>query len=209
MNFKEIKIKDINSINDNAIGIYSWHLKPKRLDENKLLKIYEVFNTLEVSLSGKSFYKNNTKFGDKFDGILNRKLDSEGLSNKINDIDKSFINDFFKINSTPLYIGRSKDLKRRLNQHYNSYINAISINFRMSIVKKNEESLQENFEKIIDLDEESSYFGNRLANFNTGKWFTDDELIIRYYEQSDLIYDQIKDIEFYLNRLYKPILGLI
>ncbi len=49
----------------------------------------------------------------------------------------------------------------------------------------------------------------RLARLNQDKWFNDNEMSISYYTKPELDYDSVKGIEFYLNRLYKPILGLI
>jgi len=196
---REIKIKQIDDIDDQTVGIYSWHLKPRKLDENKIKKIYEVFSKFEINLFGNVVLNNFTKFGDSFHGELNRKLDNEELYEKAKQVDIDFIIEFLKQNALPLYIGRSKNVKNRLHQHYKSYLNSVSLNFLTSQLVKFED----------DTDEESGYFGIRLANLNYERWFNENELFIKYYTKEQLNYDQIKDIEYLLNRLYKPILGMI
>lgn len=199
MEFKEIQIKEIDKLEDRMHGIYVWYLKPKRLDDNKILKLYEAFNKFEIKLSGNTVFNNYSKFGDYFNGKLIRNEANTDLLNKIGSLDKEFVISFLKLNPLPLYIGRSVNIKKRLNQHYNGYLQATSINFLATMINEFDD----------DSDEESSYFGMRLAKLNKDKWFNDNEMSISYFSKSELNYDSIKGIEFFLNRLYKPILGLI
>jgi hypothetical protein len=199
MECREIKIKEIESLENEIEGVYSWHLKPKRLDENKIIKLFEVFNKFEMKLFGNSVFNSSSKFGDKFEGELIRLKGNIDISSKVKSIDKDFIISFLNFNSIPLYIGRSKNIKKRLNQHYEGYLDAMTANFLSTMGQEFED----------DSDEESGYFGMRLANLNNGKWFNDNELFIKYYSKPNLDYDSVKDIEFYLNRLYRPILGII
>ena len=199
MEFKELQIKEFNNLDDKMHGIYVWYLKPKRLDDNKVLKLYEAFNKFEIKLSGNTVFNDNYKFGDYFKGKLTRNMANSDLTKKSISLDKEFIISFIKSNSMPLYIGRSINIKKRLNQHYEGYLYATSINFLAT--------MNNDFDE--DSDEESSYFGMRLARLNHDKWFNDNEMSISYYSKPELDYDSIKGIEFYLNRLYKPILGLI
>jgi hypothetical protein len=199
MEVKEIKIRDIDLIDDETQGIYSWHLKPKRLDENKILKLFEAFNKFEMKLTGSAIFNQTSKFGDKFEGKLNRNNGIVDVSENIKSLNIDFLITFLKENSFPLYIGRSKNIKKRLTQHYNIYRNAMTTNFLATMIQE--------FDN--DTDEESGYFGMRLANLNQDRWFLENELFIKYYSNEELNYDSIKEIEFFLNRFYKPILGLI
>jgi hypothetical protein len=196
---KEIKLGDRHLIEDNLQGIYSWHLKPRRLTPDKVSKIYDAFNRFEICLSGTSIFNKSSKFSDNFIGKINRELENKSLESKFSKIDQKFLILFFQNNSLPIYIGRSKNIKGRLESHYAKYLEAISANFL--------NSMTEDFD--FDSEEESGYFGLRLANLNKERWFNENELFIRYYNKSDLNYDEIKDLEYYLNRLYKPILGII
>ena len=198
MHFQEIRIRDIDLIPDKSQGIYSWHLQPKKLNQVKYYKLYERLNNFEIELQGSGVFNNSSKFGDSFKGGLKRD-NSASIDEKIKNLNDEFIISFLTNNSIPLYIGRSVDLRGRLKKHYSGYLDAMSRNYLSSFNQKS------NF----DSEEESGYFGLRLANFNKEKWFLENELKIRIFINNTIPYDQIKGIEFYLNRSYKPILGLI
>lgn len=199
MDFKELRVKEIDTILDKSIGIYSWYLKPKKVDDKKIIKIYEFLSNFEIRLSGKAVSNSSPKFGDTFNGHINRELENKEFSQKATNVDNDFIANFLQNNALLLYIGRSKNIKNRLNQHWDCYRMNQSLNYI---------NLQSSdFEN--DSSEESGYFGERLANLNSSKWFNENELFIRYFTKEDLDYEMVKNMEFLLNRIYKPILGLI
>lgn len=195
---KELKIKEIDLIEDRSQGIYTWYLKPKNLNQTKLLMLYKRLNNFEIELHGRGVFNTSAKFGDSFSGNLAR-IASDKIEEKIKSLDNDFILSFLNLNSVPLYIGRSVNLRARLRKHYDGYLEAMSNNY-ISLFNQNTD---------LDSEEESGYFGLRLANFNKEKWFSENELRIGIYEKKDIDYNDIKNIEYYLNRTYKPILGLI
>ena len=195
---KELKIKEIELIDDRSQGIYAWYLKPKTLNQTKLLMLYKRLNNFEIELHGRGVFNNSSKFGDSFNGNLAR-VASNKIEDKIKSLDNDFILSFLRLNSVPLYIGRSVNLRARLRKHYDGYLEAMSNNYISSFNENSD----------LDSEEESGYFGLRLANFNKEKWFSENELRIGIYEKKDIDYNDIKNIEYYLNRTYKPILGLI
>jgi hypothetical protein len=200
-NFSEFRIQDRDNIND-VLGIYAWHLKLKEIDESRAIKLFEIFNSFDIKLSGNTIYNNTYKFGDSFEGNFNRKIQTDEIRKRLNNIDIELLTCFLKHNSIPLYIGRSKKLRKRISEHYKGYLEA------MPLISSNSKRL-ESIEFEEDSEEESSYFGKRLARLNKEKWFNPNELIIHIYENNEKEFDKIKNTEYYLNRLYKPILGLI
>lgn len=197
MNFKLIKISEIDSIPDSVMGIYSWHLLPKRLTIEKLIRLNDSFSKFHVTLNGASTLN---KFSEVFTADF-RKLESSLDIIDFSESEFNLIKSVFSHITIPLYIGRTKNLKNRLNQHWKNYINARSDLREMYSL---------DVSQPLDSDEESSYFGLRLAHFNSDNWFGESELFIKIFEKESVFeHETIKRVEYYLNRFYKPILGLI
>jgi hypothetical protein len=197
MHSRLIKISEIDSIDENFCGIYSWLLLPKRLTPEKLVRLKSSFSQLEVKLKGSSTLN---KFSEIYSAEFRR--DESYIDTSLYaEYELDFIKEVLSQITIPLYVGRSINLKNRLNQHWKNYINA-----RSDLREKESYCRFEN----LDSDEESNYFGFRLADFNSDNWFGESELSIKiFYENSKTNNHSIKRVEYFLNRYYKPILGLI
>jgi hypothetical protein len=191
----EIGLSNIDEIEEEIEGIYIWFLKPKNLNEEKCLKFFHAFNNFEIKLEGMSVLNNSSKFGDIFKGKILR-IEKEEIEKRIENVDLNFILEFTKNNPIPLYLGKSRNLKKRIKQHYDGYLD--KKNIPSNVFSK--------FENDTDL--ESSFFGSRLSEFNSPIWFGENELTIGIYYDKSLSSEQITELEFFLNRFYKPILGI-
>lgn len=196
MNWTEYRLTEIDDIPDKIEGIYSWQLKPSTSPE-MLIKLFSEFNTGRIELSGKLKLNNTLKFDEKYLGYIERKQNEKviELSTKL---DLDFVDEVINRMPLYLYLGRSKNVKSRILKHIDNYNN----NTVIPPVPDNlsEDSIAKWF---------SNSFGSRLAVLNKDKWFLEHELFINVFNNKNLKYDEIKDLEYYLNRLYKPLLGQI
>ena len=104
----------------------------------------------------------------------------------------------------PLYIGKSKTLQSRIKRHFKYYNQFNTINpFEENILFD---------EEMDDNDIESKFFGQRLAimnmSSNNKKWFNENEIVIKIYELNQIKYDELSQIELFLNYSIRPLLGI-
>lgn len=194
---------------DNAVGLYSWYFYPKyALDEivrpyNKFFKSREYTAVVQSIL--KEEYRGTLK-GMHISEDL--KFSSFDFSNPDSSIYLTLSSIFF---TPPIYIGRSTNLKRRLNQHLDLLRDIISTGDyekNLEILNKNitDEQLDEEFEstcfatrvgKIIKaVDKDSDLF--QISNFFV-------KVLIFKRDISD---EDLNKIEYFLNRTFNPLAGL-
>lgn len=196
---------------EGAMGLYSWHLYPNDTDPDGLEKYH--------SLYGNKSYKATieSKFGEVYKGDDIDYVGREDILKKIRD--KKFTGTqeeiwAFKLSSMflspPIYVGRSENLATRLKNHFEELGHKIAVN--INSLESPEETKDENDE------ETSSSFAYRVCSF-----VRQDELeygaenkfeignfivkVIVFNKNSGLDYDKIKDLEYILNRSYKPVIG--
>jgi hypothetical protein len=168
-------------------GIYSWWLS---FDSDFDIKTFH-----EFFLQKKFSIEMQGNLNEHYKGDLNQK---QGSNIDFN-IDPNLLKETFSHFNVPIYIGISKNLKKRLETHSrllnDKYIDEIIYN--------------KNFYESVasDSDEESTYFAERLASKIKNK-FKLNALHVKViyrdknYERSNLI-----KAETYLNRTLFPILG--
>jgi len=200
---EKIDIEQIESYSKDGGGLYVWFYSPKDLEHEKLKKIKLLFDSLELSLRAK--FK-NFRFKDNIEGGLKRRPVNE--NSFYNDYDFKFIKTFISNHSIPLYIGRTKSFKIRLQQHLESYHKEINFKTYLDMGGMSEEVKEEDGD-LQDSEVESTVFGKRLAKCNEGNWIKYEELFIILYKFEHDYIDSMKNCEYFLNRLYRPILGNI
>jgi hypothetical protein len=198
---EQLELGEIDRYNKKCGGIYVWLYKPKTLDAEKLPKLRTLFGSFELSLKAKSkLYR----FKDEIEGSLERKPVHENLS--FDDDEIEFIRVFTVNHGIPMYIGRTKCFKTRLQRHLDCYQEEINASI-ISSLKNNSDDIPLDESDIQDTPVESSVFGTRLAKYNSGKWIKFDDISISLYKFANDDVDAVKKCEYFLNRLYRPILG--
>ena len=174
-------------------GVYSWHLIVDKPFEDELRNYYDFYAKRSFQAKVSSWFNESYK-GDLFP--------SGGI-----DLQRSFPDgDVLKIMTSflcpPIYIGISRnDLNRRLEEHRDKF------QFHLS---SEGESAIKLAESDIDTEVESEFFGIRLARlFNQLDGMDENLLFVRVISFEGPIEDTniLYNLEYYLNRSFKPILG--
>jgi hypothetical protein len=117
-----------------------------------------------------------------------------------------FLKTFIVSHGMALYIGRTKSFSTRLKQHLECFYEETNT---LKIRNLNESDDQEVGGDINDTSEESSVFGKRFAKINTGQWMKMNDIVVELYKFDEKELESVKRCEYYLNRLFRPILGNI
>lgn len=132
-------------------GLYIWLIRPA--DSAQAKECAALLNQMALSAS----VKGNIRL--EYSGILSKGLFIDSDLSKSNDLLDDLLPNIFFAAGYPLYIGISKNLAVRLRTHEAQFNDA-----RAS--RRNGKRLSENSDVEEDSDEESEYFGARLA----GMW---------------------------------------
>lgn len=205
-------INDLQSIEEDlGIGLYAWYLLPPQTGDKSAIKAFH-----KLFWSKKYEGKMTGLFGERFTGDLKYDLSDE-VEKKIEEFsfsDSPEIQKFFRLaalNFSPvLYIGRSQNLNERLKEH----INELRINL------KNPESIDKDLlNRIVEEDtaEESTSFARRITAYLHGNLQKDsyrvtaslNNFIVKviYVKGEDIDYTDIKKLETYFNRTFRPVIG--
>jgi len=188
MEFSEFKFSDIYQTS-NKPGIYAWFMIFNK--RNSINEYSEIFHQkkLEAKIKG--------NLGEKYEGSLRQ-------------IPKDFKNDIFKKNdlsliskvfAPPIYIGVSNNLCSRLTQHANELDDIL--------YSSKYEYVHDLFDEDLDSPKESKYFASRLGKVLKKKRSIDlNSLLIKTCEFDDIMTrKEIYNLEYFLNRTYKPLYG--
>jgi hypothetical protein len=198
---------DINKIKETP-GCYCWYIdwtKIRRKDfENDIKKRVDLVNAIFKVFTPNPIFVNATRkinsknqyFGENYEGTLEHK------GNRINNLNSklaldynlflSFL-DFTQSLIIPLYIGKSKNLNRRIKQHVEYLEDAKAIlNFDIETFEK--EELKNFSERFSMITKDCSNLGLRTNMLSV-------KLV--YLEE-----DSITEFESNLNYLYKPLFGI-
>lgn len=187
---------------EKKVGIYSWHLIPSNyVSEEAIFKYMEVFTDNSIDLLGKtnfSTYSGNLQHEnmndiDKVKAVIN------------NDISRKNLIIATSIFSPALYIGISKNLNSRINQHFKiitDIYNKISVEDFYSKLDETEQDAAKNFgERITDFFKKNDPQNYSLSDFCVKIFYMD--------SIKDTERDKLEGIEYILNRTYKPKFGKI
>ena len=199
---EQLQIKQIDSYPDKVGGIYAWFYKPKKIKKEGIDKLRMLYSSLDLSLYAKSTIY---RFKDEIVGGLHRKhYRDESL---YSEDELNFLRTFIVNHGMPIYIGRTRNFRNRLRQHLECFEQERST---LVLSKLNEADLDPEINEEIDLNDtnlESSLFGRRLARINRDQWLKINDIYIYLYKFNDGDLSAVKRCEYYLNRLYRPILG--
>lgn len=191
-----------------ASGCYCWYIDwtqirrkdfeddiNKRIDLlNAIFKVYTP-NPIFVSATRKMQTKTQ-HFGEYYEGTLEHK---ENRTNDLNSkiaLDYNLFSCFLDFTQSliiPLYIGKSKNLNRRIKQHI-EYLEDTKIVFSSDIEKFEKEELKNFSERFSMIAKDCGYLGLRTNMLSV-------KLV--YMEE-----DSITEFESKLNYLYKPLIGI-
>ena len=198
---------DIVKIKDQP-GCYCWYIdwtKIRRTDfENEVDKrtdlinsIFKVYAPNPIFINAtRQFYDKVQYFGDIYEGTLDYKsIRSDSSISRLAKEYKLFLSflDFTEALIIPLYIGKSKNLNRRIKQHVEYLEDAKSISFFENENTEKEElkNFSERFGMIL---KDCGILGLRTNMLS---------LKIVYLEE-----ENISEFEANLNYLYKPLFGI-
>ncbi|MFV2016665.1 MAG: hypothetical protein ACC656_14640, partial [Candidatus Heimdallarchaeota archaeon] len=181
-------------------GLYSWYIRPKPKRENEIIPIlYELLQQTEL----KATLTGNLRLS--YEGTLTKKnIDFNAQNNEM-------LRNIFITVPYPLYVGISLNLKDRLKVHIEQLHNCMSL--------LHDYKYEEEFS--LDSNEESSYFGKRLASiFLKSRVRALDCLYIRIYEYknkgtSDMLSKaekknikvELAEVEHIANSIFNPVFG--
>ncbi len=185
-------------------GVYIWLLKPKSQKEFNLATELFEHATLAAEVRG------NIRLS--YRGDLKKEIRNPDFFGEA-DGEALFADLFFAI-GYPLYIGISQNLKIRLATHKSQFELALKEKVKSHLSGK----IPSEFEN--DSDDESSYFGGRLADaWNS---LSTDSLYVKYVlprrcractqEMCDMscgadVTNQLRKIEYAANSLFNPVFG--
>lgn len=188
----------------NIGGIYSWHISPNvhlGSDNEKadtLNALLSFFSPNEIMLDGYTPFHN-------YKGLLEENvLDSINVQEKINRISSLTKENYLNVISTllffqsPLYIGISKTLKKRINKH-SSILSQIYN--EQKFVDDNEPENTEFGKRILEFIRSSEENQKIFYKFSPSNFFVK-VIYINQFSKSEL-----ENIEYVLNRSIKPKFG--
>lgn len=188
-------------------GCYIWYFNIARIREEDFTEVQSRKNLLEAVFSihqpnsmsvnvSRLLQKDKVQqFGENYSGYVS--IDDQSVisfSEIVTNADTFKL--FLQITESlpiPLYIGKSENLKRRLNQH-NSFLQSIPSSYNSQLTQEEYDSLKnfsERVNNIIEKHRSSGIHPNML-----------------HVKVIYLPSDAIANFETSLNRLYKPILGI-
>jgi hypothetical protein len=189
MNYLEYSLDRLDELPPTR-GLYTWHIK---LIEGVTLEQY-------YSLLRHKVFSTNVKgvFNENYEGklTLTKRVDTSNIDPPT----KYIIEELSKLINSPIYIGISDNLNRRLNQHYKDLTSFVYTG------KKNSEILDWD-DKYEDTEEESTYFGGRIGTIlNENNIKAINILFVRIYELN-VDRKNLLSIEKFFNQCILPIYG--
>jgi hypothetical protein len=205
--FSVVPYERIESDIPERAGIYSWHF---RLPPQPTEAVSVFLDKLYVSSSIKVDARSNMR--QSWSGtIATTAKPFRSLHNKT-------LSDFFFALGYPLYIGISRNLKRRLETHKNQ----LEAHRRHAFRQEQSKTLSEDNPES-DTAEESTFFGRRLGTiFNQSEFTETDCLFIKHYSPPQCAaashcgssekclmatMDELRKAEWTCNTLFHPALG--
>ena len=184
------------------VGIYSWHLIPSNhISEETIFKYMEVFTDNTIDLYG------TTNFSAYSGKLRHENLDDNSKVKSVvnNEVARKNLIIATSIFSPALYIGISKNLNSRIDQHYKiitNIYNKISVEDLYNKIENAEQDQARNFgERITDFFKKNEPKNYSLSDFCVKIFYMDS------IDESER--EQLEGIEYILNRTYKPKFGKI
>ena len=148
-NIKVIPFDKITSEVSEYPGLYSWYIRPKPNRENEIIPLFSALasqNKLDVNAKG--------KLRLEYYGTLQKKIKEHAT------LDPEFARNLFITVPFPLYIGISKNLRKRLKTHCDK------LQEHSLTASENFPTSSEFISELIewDSDEESTYFAARITS---------------------------------------------
>ncbi len=189
MKYTEYTLDSIDQIPEKR-GIYSWHIK--HVDGIELKQYFSIYRNKKLSSEVKGVFNEN------YSGQL--KLSPEFDTSKFDITTMNTISDLTKFLNTPIYIGISDNLNRRLKQHCEKLLSSIFDptypSYSLEWDNRNE-----------DTEEESSYFAERIGSVLTeNKIKAINILFVRVYEL-EIERKNLLQVEKFFNQCLLPIFG--
>lgn len=194
------RLDQIQSI-ENIPGLYAWYIHVA--DQNA--------TSLAVSLSCQPQLRAQatTGFGLTYDGRISATNSVKDIQSdrKTVEAESQFLRTAASSLLPPVYIGRSVRLRDRLQQHMVALEEGLSIGAGQ---EGRGNGLVEVPEEKIDTDQESSAFGLRFAErlVSHGQYKLSWIRVRVFPMASDCTLEELKAVEWLLNRLCRPVLGL-
>lgn len=203
---EEFKLSEFDKIKPFP-GVYSWHAYINNAETPDKLESYNRFY-------GASSFKANIEgyFSFSYNGTMNRNIDGLDLNNR--HYDTNLCEYITKSLAPPIYIGIARtSLKTRLQDHLSQFSDQQILNRDPEEAEKLIYEQSNLKDSEIDTSEESGFFALRLAFLMNQSGIEQDNIFVRtyVYKKTPPLKPQektlIKDLEFLLNRTYRPILG--
>lgn len=175
-----------------APGLYAWYVRPPKSEASELAcaPYRQVFAQRDFKV------KAAAPLSEFLEGSLTRRLHHPRKAKDGEALDEDFFAAAFAAFAPPVYIGRSKDIRGRLRQHYEALKHSIG---RDLLVELDESAPP-------DSDEESSQFGLRLGALLRDQGLNDLRgVFVKIVYANDVIAP--KRAELILNRTFHPVLG--
>jgi predicted GIY-YIG superfamily endonuclease len=189
MKYTEYNLDAFDQI-PNVNGLYTWHLK--HLDSITLEQYYSLLRHKRFSSNIKGVFNENY-IGQL---TLSKEIDLSSINPKTEEI----IKDLTQHINSPIYIGISNNLNRRLAQHNKKLTSFLFDNTKISVSTEWDQ-------KYEDTDDESAYFAERIGTvLKENKINAINVLFVRIYE-FDIERSNLLIIEKFFNQCLLPIYG--
>jgi len=180
-------------------GLYTWYLR--LTDDTEVNDYFRFFYQLSLNAT----IEGNIRL--QYKGKLNKEFK---ISSEISNID--LLKQAVMATNYPLYIGISSNLKNRLIKHKDQFLSSI----------KSKSGFVKLVESDTDNDNESAFFGSRLAELWTSTSLSTDSLYVKYIIHNDCmkcpndncspsckkqVWNELLECEYICNSLYNPVFG--
>lgn len=171
-------------------GIYTWHLK--HLDSITLEQYYSLLRHKKFSSNIKGVFNENY-IGQL---TLSKDIDLSSINSKT----KEIIQELSQYINSPIYIGISNNLNRRLSQHNKRLTSFLFDSTKISFTTEWDQ-------KFEDTDEESTYFAERIGSVLKENHINAiNVLFVRIYE-FEIERSNLLIVEKFFNQCLLPIYG--
>ena len=186
-------------------GIYAWYLMPSETDDDGLNDYYKVFNNKNFTATFES-----EKFSEIYKGKDIKSDWSEKFKKEIRE--ESFTKESKKafqfsalLFSSPIYIGKSKDLAKRISCHFEKLNEKISLRYsQLDDVNEDEQ----------DDSNKSEVFATRICKLvrdedKKNPWDMNNFIVrVIVFNNEEINDEKVTKIEKVLNRIFKPAIGI-
>ena len=206
--FRLVPFSQLTEDTPDVPGIYVWLIRPENHKQSLSAIRFFTQTSLEAEVRG------NLRF--RFKGKLTKDIEVTSLSNSTNGIIDDILPNLFFAVGYPLYVGISNSLSTRLSKHQAQFTAARRSKSPQKLAWQEELNIGE------DSDEESKYFGGRLASM----WqdgLTDDNLYVKLVTASvcgeerscsscgkgcrDVVRNSLQECETLANSIFNPVFG--